>query len=77
MGIVMDPGMAGLVNDQLDAVMAAMAPWSSGRTNLTFLDRDESMTRCYDEPALDRLRAVKRAIDPDGVIRSNRPVPGV
>lgn len=75
MGVVAVPELAAAVDAQLDAVVAAMGPWSTGRTVLTFLDRDESMTRCYDEPLLARLRALKAAVDPGGVVRSNRPIP--
>ncbi|GEN79132.1 FAD-binding oxidoreductase [Actinotalea fermentans] len=75
MGIVPVPELAGVVDAQLDAVVAALGPWSTGRSVLTFLDRGESMARCYDGPLLARLRAVKAAVDPDGVVRSNRPIP--
>ena len=75
MGIVPVPELAGVVDAQLDAAVAALAPWSTGRTVLTFLDRGESMSRCYDEPLLARLRALKATVDPDGVVRSNRPIP--
>ena len=76
MGIVPVPQLAQVVDAQLDAVVAALGPWSTGRSVLTFLDREESMARCYDEPLLARLRALKAAVDPDGVVRSNRPIPG-
>lgn len=75
MGILPVPELAAVVDTQLDAAVAALDPWSTGRTVLTFLDRAESMTRCYDEPLLARLRALKAAVDPDGVVRSNRPIP--
>lgn len=76
MGIVPTPELAPVVDAQLDAAMATFGPWSTGRSVLTFLDRGESMARCYDEPLLARLRALKAAVDPDGVVRSNRPIPG-
>lgn len=75
MGVVAAPELAGPVDAGLDGVLAALSPWSTGRTILTFLDRGESMSRCYDEPHLARLRALKAAVDPDGVVRSNRPIP--
>ena len=76
MGVIPVPELAGPVGAGLDAVLAALDPWSTGRTILTFLDRGESMSRCYDEPYLARLRALKAAVDPAGVVRSNRPIPG-
>ncbi len=75
MGVVAVPELAGAVDAGLDATIRALEPWSTGRSILTFLDRAESMTRCYDEPHLARLRALKAAVDPDRVVRSNRPIP--
>lgn len=58
----------------LDGLFAAMAPWSTGTAPLTFLDRDETVGRAYPPATVDRLRAIKAAVDPAGLFRSNRPV---
>lgn len=76
LAIVPVPEAVGPVSGALDALVAALGPWSTGTAPLTFLDRDESIARCYPAETLDRLRAVKAAVDPDGRFRSNRPVAG-
>lgn len=76
LAIVPVPEAVGPVSGALDGLFAALGPWSTGTAPLTFLDRDESIARCYPAATLARLRAVKRAVDPAGTFRSNRPVAG-
>jgi len=64
------------VSGALDDLFAAMAPWSAGTAPLTFLDRAEPIGRAYPPATVARLRAVKAAVDPAGLVRSNRPVGG-
>ncbi|MRG60333.1 FAD-binding protein [Agromyces sp. CFH 90414] len=40
----------------------------------TFLGAGATLADAYDRAALDRLAAVKQRVDPDGLIRSNRPL---
>jgi FAD/FMN-containing dehydrogenase len=72
--IVPSPDLAPLVSAALDQLFTTFAPWSTGTAPLTFLDRDESIRRAYPAATIDRLRAVKAAVDPEGVFRGNRPV---
>ncbi len=53
------------------AVVAAMAPWSSGQRVLNFTERPEAeTTAACDEWALARLRSVRADVDPDGVFQA-------
>ncbi len=72
--IVPSPDLAPLVSAALDQLFTTFAPWSTGTAPLTFLDRDESIRRAYPAATVDRLRAVKAAVDPAGIFRGNRPV---
>jgi FAD/FMN-containing dehydrogenase len=54
------------------AELAAALP-TSGRKPVTFLSPDETLADAFDAPTLERLRAVKTARDPHGVLRSNFP----
>lgn len=72
--IVPSPDLAPLVSAALDQLFTTFAPWSTGTAPLTFLDRDESIRRAYPAATIDRLRAVKAAVDPTGLFRGNRPV---
>lgn len=55
----------------MDQVLAAMAPYDSGRAPYN-LGHDAELV--YPADVLARLRRIKRRYDPDGVIRCNRPV---
>jgi FAD/FMN-containing dehydrogenase len=74
MAMVPAPELAPLVSAALDQLFTVVEPWSSGTAPLTFLDRDDAIDRCYPPATIDRLRAVKAAVDPAGLFRSNRPV---
>ncbi len=77
LALVMAPEMVPPVWAALDRLMGGVAPWSAEAAPLTFLDRDEPLSRAYVGPDLDRLRALKAELDPAGVIRGNRPIPRV
>ncbi|GAA2035353.1 FAD-binding oxidoreductase [Agromyces tropicus] len=65
-----------------DAVVASLGrlfsrvePWRAGLEYLNFAERPTTSSRFFgDDGRLARLRAVKQAVDPTGVIRSNHPV---
>jgi FAD/FMN-containing dehydrogenase len=74
MAMVPAPELGPVVTAALDHLFAVVEPWSTGTAPLTFLDRDEPIDRCYPAATTERLRAVKAAVDPSGLFRSNRPV---
>ncbi|MGK5558808.1 FAD-binding oxidoreductase [Actinomadura kijaniata] len=55
-------------------IAGALTRHTSGRKPLTFLAPGERAASAFTAPALDRLRDLKRARDPHGVLRSNFPV---
>ncbi|HEU5473773.1 MAG TPA: NmrA family NAD(P)-binding protein [Actinophytocola sp.] len=69
------PEVAVRIQQTFAAVTRAMSTWLTGRTPFNFLGADVDPTRAITGAALTRLSAVKAATDPDGVIRSNRPIP--
>lgn len=60
----------------LAEVRAALAEHTVDRTVFTFLSAHEGVDRAYDADRLQRLRQLKRAVDPDTRIRGNHPVLG-
>ena len=76
LGMIPAPALAPVVAGALGGLLALLEPWSTGTVPLTFLDEDETIAKAYPPATVDRLRAVKDAVDPDGLIRSNRPVRG-
>lgn len=69
-------GLAGPdVRGDLDAVRAALAPFEGGRRVVNFEeDPSADPAALWDAETLARLRAVKAAVDPEDVIRSNHPL---
>jgi hypothetical protein len=68
------PELEAPVRAQVQAVTAAMRPWQSPRDYLNFAETQCDPSAFWSSPAHDRLRAIKAAVDPDGLIRSNHPV---
>ncbi|MGN6426726.1 MAG: FAD-binding oxidoreductase [Leifsonia sp.] len=73
-GIVPDPALAPAVSAAVDAVREALAPWAAERDYANFRETSVPAARLWPADALDRLRAVKAAYDPKGVIRTAHPL---
>ncbi|MBB4665186.1 FAD-binding oxidoreductase [Conexibacter arvalis] len=68
-GTPVTPEVGRAVDERLDAVAAALAPWSTGGAFLNMADRpDGAAARAFDAPTRERLRALKEAVDRDGLI---------
>lgn len=74
-GFVFDPAMAPSVASAIEKVRDAAAPHTTHGRVVTFLAPGEDLGAAYAHADIARLRAVKQRIDPDGLIRSNRPLP--
>jgi FAD binding domain/Berberine and berberine like len=75
-GALMDPAAAGAITGHLQTVVAAMEPFSTGRTYLGFDDaRPSDTARSFDADTYRRLTEVKARYDGDDVFRSNHPIP--
>jgi hypothetical protein len=76
LGVPMMPELVPAIRAAFERTDTELAGYLSGRTSFTFLGSDADPGRAFSADALQRLRDVKRRVDPDGVIRSNRPVLG-
>ncbi len=73
-GIPVPGAMEGLVAS-LGRLFSQIEPWRAPVEYLNFAERAVPASRIFgDDGRLARLRAVKQAVDPTGVIRSNHPV---
>ncbi|MBF6466545.1 FAD-binding oxidoreductase [Nocardia beijingensis] len=70
------PHLADAVHARRTAIVAAVSAQISGGKPYTFLTPGEDASAAFDTATLTRLRAIKRARDPHGVIRANYPVLG-
>jgi FAD/FMN-containing dehydrogenase len=73
-GMAMTPEMGAAVRAHVELVQNALARWDSGRSYLNFSEKRERGERLFGDVNYRRLQAVKAAVDPDDVFRSNHPV---
>jgi FAD binding domain len=69
-GLPMTPELGEAVGRTLDSLEDAMGAWAAG-SYLGFAERSCDLATIHDAQTCDRLTAVKRQWDPDGVIRAN------
>ncbi|MGW4718633.1 FAD-binding oxidoreductase [Nocardia sp. NPDC004260] len=70
------PHLRDAVEARRTAIVDAVSGQISGHKPYTFLTPGETADAAFDPPTLNRLREIKRARDPHGVIRANYPVLG-
>lgn len=63
-GIAPFPEAAAAVDARIDEIAEALRPWSSGRFTPNFAERGGDADLAFDVADLERLRAVRRAVDP-------------
>jgi FAD/FMN-containing dehydrogenase len=73
-GIAASPEMAAKTEQDVQRVVAALAPWDSGRDYMNFRETASTGERLFSAERFARLREIKRRVDPTNLIRSNHPV---
>jgi hypothetical protein len=68
------PEMRAAVEQHLDRVAEALAPWAADRDFFNLRDRPGEPRRFFGSAAARMLRQVKEQVDPGDVIRANHPV---
>jgi FAD/FMN-containing dehydrogenase len=74
LGIPMGPDHAAMLAAEITRVEAAMGRFGHGRLYRNFTEARANPGSFHADDAIARLRAVRRRLDPDGVIRSNHPL---
>ena len=67
-GIPGAPAPEGQLDAHLDKYLTAMRPWATGTRFLSFAERTSSLENCVPESVLARLRRIRAASDPDGLL---------
>jgi hypothetical protein len=70
----MSPEMAQATSAHVKKVGEALAPWSSGRRYLNFVDVPAPAALSFDDATYAQLLEVRAQYDPDGVFRANHEV---
>jgi hypothetical protein len=74
-GVVTGPEATVAVGAALRDLRSAMAGYDTGRAFANFADRPVDPATLYTADAYQRLRAIRAAIDPDGLMAPSYPVP--
>jgi hypothetical protein len=74
LGVPMAPEHPAAIEASCRRVEAALAPWTTGRTFLNFIEHPDQLRTSFPPEALARLVEVKRRYDPDGLIHSSHRV---
>jgi hypothetical protein len=67
------PGMEEAIAVSLGRLLSRIEPWRAELDHLNFAEHERPAERMFGD-RVHRLRALKNAVDPTGVIRSNHPV---
>jgi len=73
-GPAMTPELGAAVKANVEIVQAMLAPWDSGRMYLNLAAKRQRGERLFGDATYRQLQAVKAAVDPDDVFRSNHPI---
>ena len=76
MGVPAVPALAEAIPFGFAAIDAALGRLASGHRMPNFVGNGQDDASGYDDARLARLQEIKRQRDPEGVIRSNKPVLG-
>jgi FAD/FMN-containing dehydrogenase len=74
-GVVMAPEMAEPVGAALAAFKASLAAYATGSSYPNFAEQPTDTATFYGADAYARLRALRAAVDPDGRMVANHPIP--
>lgn len=73
-GIAPTPEAAAGVRAEIDGMLGQLEPWRAERDYSNFRESPAAASTFYSPDDLDRLRQIKRRIDPNGLIRSAHPL---
>jgi hypothetical protein len=73
-GMAITPEMHAANERQASGIVAALEQWESEQIYMNFRESRVDGARLFPKGTYERLQAVKRAVDPDDVIRSNHPI---
>lgn len=74
-GMAPTPELGAMIAAAGDRAVAALRPWSNGRSYLNFAEEPTDARTAYADDAWLRLAAIRSAVDPDGVFVANHAIP--
>lgn len=73
-GLPVPAAVAPAIEEHLDRLVAATAPWGADRDYLNFAERASTPGPLFGEARAERLAAIAAAYDPPGRLVANHPV---
>jgi FAD binding domain len=73
-GFAAVPELVAPIEEQVEAIKEALAPWEAPHMYLNFAETRRDPTSLWTEQAYQRLRQIKDTVDPSNLILSNQPV---
>jgi FAD/FMN-containing dehydrogenase len=70
LGVPMTPAVGEAIEARVEALINALAPWSSGKPYLNFAEKRVAIGEAIGAEAFTRLEAIKAQVDPDGRFRT-------
>ncbi|WP_313405218.1 FAD-binding oxidoreductase, partial [Aeromicrobium sp.] len=74
-GMAPSPEIGAVIASAGEHAVAALEPWSNGRSYLNFAEQPTDARSAYAADAWLRLAAIRSAVDPDGVFVANHAIP--
>jgi hypothetical protein len=74
-GVPMIPELAQAIPAALEAITAALGPWTAPSVYLNFAEEPTDTSAAFSEEAYAALRAIKADVDPYNLIQSNHAIP--
>jgi FAD binding domain len=74
-GVPDGPGATGAIEQSVEALLARLAPWDSGRRYLNFTESRVDPRSLFPEESYDRLRQLRALYDPGELFAPNHPLP--
>ncbi|SKB07354.1 FAD-binding oxidoreductase [Aeromicrobium choanae] len=74
-GMAPTPELGSMIASAGERAVAALGPWSNGRSYLNFAEEPTDTRTAYADEVWLRLAAVRSAVDPDGVFVANHAIP--
>jgi FAD/FMN-containing dehydrogenase len=76
-GLPMDAESAHAIERHVHVVNDSLAPWRSGRMYTNFAEQAEDVRSIFPAETYERLRALKRRLDPSGLFHASQQIPAV
>ena len=73
-GMALTPEMRDATVADGERLVAAMEPWTNGRSYLNFRERPADVASVYRDDVMERLRRIRATVDPLAIMHANHEI---